>query len=64
MRVISYMPVWLFATVLLIISTPAAGQGVISAAFGPPTLPVYEQPICPGEGYMRVAGILGVGRRL
>ena len=28
------------------------GQVVISVNFAPPELPVYEQPLCPGEGYM------------
>jgi len=29
--------------------------------FAPPELPVYEQPICPGEGYILDAGLLGSG---
>jgi hypothetical protein len=28
----------------------------ISVAFGPPPLPVYEQPICPGDGYIWTPG--------
>jgi hypothetical protein len=40
------------------LSTPAAAQiGVgISVNFGPPALPVYEQPICPGDGYLWTPG--------
>jgi len=48
----------LFSFVLLALSHGAFGQvGVgVSVSFGPPPLPVYEQPICPGEGYMWVPG--------
>ena len=28
----------------------------ISVSFGPPPLPVYEQPICPGDGYLWTPG--------
>jgi hypothetical protein len=28
----------------------------ISVTFGPPALPVYEQPVCPGEGYIWTPG--------
>lgn len=28
----------------------------ISVRFGPPPLPVYEQPVCPGEGYIWTPG--------
>jgi hypothetical protein len=28
----------------------------ISVSFGPPALPVYEQPICPGDGYIWTPG--------
>ena len=51
-----------FGLLLLILpaafSSPSAAQfGVgISVRIGPPPLPVYEQPICPGEGYMWTPG--------
>jgi hypothetical protein len=45
-----------FALLLLILpaslSFPSAAQIGISVRIGPPALPVYEQPICPGEGYL------------
>ncbi|HEX3940765.1 MAG TPA: YXWGXW repeat-containing protein, partial [Acidobacteriaceae bacterium] len=50
------------ASLLLVLpaafSSPAAAQfGVgISVRIGPPALPVYEQPVCPGEGYMWTPG--------
>jgi hypothetical protein len=48
----------LFSFVLLILSHGAFAQiGVgISVNFGPPALPVYEQPICPSDGYLWTPG--------
>ncbi len=47
-----------FLLALLILAIPAAsfGQIGIRVAFGPPMLPIYEQPICPGDGYMWTPG--------
>ncbi len=56
-----------FVLLLLVLpaafSSPAAAQiGVgiggigISVRIGPPALPVYEQPLCPGDGYMWTPG--------
>ncbi|MGA7892462.1 MAG: YXWGXW repeat-containing protein, partial [Candidatus Sulfotelmatobacter sp.] len=53
-----------FGLLLLVIpsalSTPSAAQigiGIgISVRIGPPALPVYEQPICPGAGYLWTPG--------
>lgn len=44
--------------VLVVLSAPAtsAAQVRITVAFGPPALPVYEQPICPGDGYIWTPG--------
>ena len=58
-RVVGFL---VFALLLLVIpaalSTPSSAQiGIgISVRIGPPALPVYEQPICPGEGYMWTPG--------
>ena len=45
-----------FAFLLLVLpaalSVPSAAQIGISVRIGPPALPVYEQPICPGDGYL------------
>lgn len=51
----------LFCTVLLAIAmlavpTTSSAQIRITVAFGPPALPVYEQPICPGDGYIWTPG--------
>ena len=39
-----------------LVSKAALAQVTISVSFGPPPLPVYEQPLCPGEGYIWVPG--------
>ena len=50
----------LFAFAVLIassaLSSPSFAQLRISVGFGPPALPVYEQPLCPGEGYIWTPG--------
>ncbi len=46
----------LIAMVALVLSSASFGQVRISVTFGPPALPVYEQPICPGEGYIWTPG--------
>src|SRR5271154_5774669 len=46
----------LFSFVLLVFSPVAFAQIGISVNFGPPALPVYEQPICPTDGYLWTPG--------
>jgi len=41
---------------LLAFAVPSFAQVRISVSFGPPALPVYEQPLCPGEGYIWTPG--------
>jgi len=50
----------LFAATLGVVP-PARAQIGISVSFGPPELPVYEQPICPSEGYLWVPGYWAYG---
>jgi hypothetical protein len=47
-----------FLLAFLILAIPAAsfGQIGIRVAIGPPMLPVYNQPICPGDGYLWTPG--------
>ncbi len=47
---------FLCALLLLSLSAAAFGQISISISFAPPELPVYEQPICPGDGYLWTPG--------
>jgi hypothetical protein len=46
----------LFALIVLAIPASAIAQVRISVAIAPPLLPVYEQPICPGDGYIWTPG--------
>src|SRR5882672_3158198 len=48
----------LVAILLLTMSGTAAGQVRVGVAIAiaPPAIPVYEQPICPGDGYIWTPG--------
>lgn len=46
----------LLALLLLGVGRIASAQVVIQVGFAPPPLPVYAQPICPGDGYMWTPG--------
>jgi WXXGXW repeat (2 copies) len=46
----------LFALILLAMSAAAYAQFSITVSFAPPELPVYEQPMVPGEGYIWTPG--------
>jgi WXXGXW repeat (2 copies) len=48
----------LFSIIVMVLSAASFAQiGVgISVNFGPPALPVYEQPICPADGYLWTPG--------
>jgi hypothetical protein len=51
------LPVYSAITVfLLMLSVVSSAQVVISVGFAPPPLPVYEQPLCPSEGYLWIPG--------
>jgi hypothetical protein len=58
MRTTIAVGLFLFLFVVLVFSPVAFAQvGVgISVNFGPPALPVYEQPICPSDGYLWTPG--------
>jgi hypothetical protein len=56
MRIICSIRSLCFAGVLLAVSAAAYAQIGISISFAPPELPVYEQPFCPGEGYLWTPG--------
>src|ERR1700722_4821498 len=49
---------FLLLTISAVLALPASAQiGVgISVRIGPPALPVYEQPLCPGPGYLWTPG--------
>jgi hypothetical protein len=52
-----------FVFALVLLSMPATSFGAIGVvvSFAPPPLPVYEQPICPGDGYLWTPGYWGWG---
>jgi hypothetical protein len=44
------------ALAVLALSASSPAQFRVAITFGPPALPVYEQPVCPGEGYLWTPG--------
>ena len=56
MRIFPSLRALLFALVMLLAPAAAFAQIGITVAFGPPELPVYDQPICPGDGYIWTPG--------
>src|SRR5277367_2220963 len=55
-------PVLFIAVVMLMmVPTTSSAQIGISVSFGPPALPVYEQPPCPAEGYLWTPGYWAYG---
>jgi len=51
----------LFAVVMLGVSAASFAQIGIAIRIGPPALPVYEQPLCPGDGYIWTPGYWAYG---
>jgi hypothetical protein len=52
-----FIRVALLAFCALIFMQPTFGQAVsVTVSFGPPALPVYDLPSCPGDGYLWVPG--------
>jgi hypothetical protein len=51
----------LFALVTLFISAASFAQIGVFITIGPPALPVYEQPLCPGDGYIWTPGYWAYG---
>ncbi len=56
MRIISPVRSLLLIVFVLAISAASFAQIGISIRIGPPALPVYEQPLCPAEGYIWTPG--------
>ncbi|HEY1659836.1 MAG TPA: YXWGXW repeat-containing protein [Candidatus Sulfotelmatobacter sp.] len=61
MRILSSIRSVLFALVVLAISASAFAQIGISISLAPPELRVYEQPLCPGDGYLWTPGYWAYG---
>ena len=56
MRIFSSIRSSLFAFVVLAMSASAFAQIGISISVAPPELLTYEQPVCPGDGYLWTPG--------
>src|ERR1700732_752872 len=56
MRIIRFIRSLLLVLLVIFVSAAAFSQVGISITFGPPALPVYEQPLCPQEGYLWTPG--------
>jgi len=57
MRKLPFRALLLLAGVLALSAAAKAQVGIgVSVRIGPPALPVYEQPACPGEGYIWTPG--------
>src|SRR5580692_8331515 len=56
MHNIRFMRALVFAFVIMALSAPSRAQIAISINIAPPALPVYEQPVCPSEGYIWTPG--------
>ncbi len=56
MHRIHLIHVLLLAAVVIALSALGSAQVSISVRFGPPPLPVYEQPPCPEQGYIWTPG--------
>jgi len=52
---------FLFALVVLSLSAAAFAQVRVAITIGPPPIPVYEQPVCPGDGYIWTPGYWAYG---
>src|SRR5215831_20741627 len=46
---------------LLSMASASPAQIAVSITIGPPALPIYEQPICPGDGYIWTPGYWAYG---
>lgn len=61
MHLLRSVRTYIFAALLMIIPASAfAGIGV-SITIAPPALPVYAQPVCPGDGYIWTPGYWAYG---
>jgi len=47
--------------VILAASAASRAQVSVSVAVAPPVLPVYEQPVCPADGYIWTPGYWAYG---
>jgi WXXGXW repeat (2 copies) len=46
----------LLALIVLVLPVASSAEIILSIGIAPPPLPVYEQPLCPGDGYIWTPG--------
>jgi hypothetical protein len=61
MRALGFVRCFSLALLFLAISASAFAGVFVSVTVAPPVLPVYEQPACPGDGYMWTPGYWAYG---
>lgn len=61
MRIFPSIRSLLFALVMLAMSAVSFAQVSVFITIAPPALPVYEQPLCPGDGYIWTPGYWAYG---
>jgi len=61
MRVMSRFRNVMFLSLLFLAPAASFGQVAVSIRIGPPALPVYAQPPCPGDGYLWTPGYWAYG---
>src|SRR5437667_12644629 len=63
MRIITSLGLLLVVGAMLAVPAPSQAQIAVgvSVRVGPPVLPVYAQPICPGPGYIWTPGYWAYG---
>src|ERR1043165_1087966 len=61
MRILQTVRYLLLAALLLAFSASSLAGVFVSVTFGPPPLPVYAQPPCPGDGYIWTPGYWAYG---
>ncbi|MGZ7076126.1 MAG: YXWGXW repeat-containing protein [Candidatus Angelobacter sp.] len=53
---IRFIRTLLFGFVVLCMSAASFAQIGVAITIGPPPIPIYEQPVCPGDGYLWTPG--------
>jgi WXXGXW repeat (2 copies) len=61
MRISLFTRCLLLGLMMLAIPVGSSAGIIFSVEIAPPPLPIYEQPICPGEGYIWVPGYWAYG---
>ncbi|HEY1801463.1 MAG TPA: hypothetical protein VGG46_11065 [Terriglobales bacterium] len=61
MHLLRSVRTYIFAALLVVLPAAAFGGIGISVTIAPPVLPVYTQPVCPGDGYIWTPGYWAYG---